>query len=648
MKRSRQYYSSLSKKTNSLGFLDMDSIIMKGIAGKKSILIFTLIFDLMVFKFNAQNLIQNGDFESHNEFGKLSKYNRSPSVIRDWKVLGDDGWPNIYYCHKNLDGIDKENIFASFDPNILSNNSDGMLKVIYIPNCPFGIHYGCTDYLYTKTITPLEQGELYEVKMNVYLEENAITEKIGKNNIGFHLCQDLSRFNFRKIDYILNVPFFTGEIKYNQWTEISTIIKPACELNYIVLGIFKNKNFPITNVYFEFWNSQFYLDNISITKLQNADSNNVRKFNFFCKYEVADFPEQRAENTKLSVFFPNKEFELNENELNKLKKLTIDSNDIINIFGSTDSIGTTEANRILANKRIESVQNQLTQLFKIKTSQFIQYSIPENLYKDMSKAESRKCDIIISKNETHKIFYFKMLFEIQYGSQQEAFKYAMRFLDKCPLDSKILLLFDPRLSALDRKLMNRIVKRIKNEYYSEYKNAISFQLDSLYFRDQFTRSLEGNLNNCYTNVQPELINPPTLPIIDEKQNDSMNLKFTLTIIPKLSFPEIQEYGRRQNKALIYTLIHAEDTIAINKYLPLIEQNCKIGESEWQYYTLLCDRNLLLKNMPQIYGTQMKVIDGSTNIMKIYKFDDLKLMNERRSKINLPAISDTSYSVKLLR
>ena len=53
-------------------------------------------------------------------------------------------------------------------------------------------------------------------------------------------------------------------------------------------------------------------------------------------------------------------------------------------------------------------------------------------------------------------------------------------------------------------------------------------------------------------------------------------------------------------------------------------------------------------MPQIYGTQMKVIDGSTNIMKIYKFDDLKLMNERRSKINLPAITDTSYSVKLLR
>ena len=127
-----------------------------------------------------------------------------------------------------------------------------------------------------------------------------------------------------------------------------------------------------------------------------------------------------------------------------------------------------------------------------------------------------------------------------------------------------------------------------------------------------------------------------------------HLKFTLTIIPKLSFPKIQEYGRRQNKALIYTLIHAEDTIAINKYLPLIEQNCKMGESEWQYYTMLCDRNLLLKNMPQIYGTQMKVIDGSTNIMKIYKFDDLKLMNERRSKINLPAITDTSYSVKLLR
>ncbi len=94
------------------------------------------------------------------------------------------------------------------------------------------------------------------------------------------------------------------------------------------------------------------------------------------------------------------------------------------------------------------------------------------------------------------------------------------------------------------------------------------------------------------------------------------------------------------------MTHSQDTTLNSKYLPLIEENCKIGESRYDLYAILFDRNLLLKNLPQKFGTQFKLIDDSSRIFRIYKFGNFDTMNFNRQRIGMKPILDTTYSFKL--
>lgn len=611
-----------------------------------------LFFINLNFNIHSQNLVPNGDFELHKEFGYDMNYNASPSIINSWQIADCFKGDIIFYCNNTISKRNNENILDHFDESILQDSlNHGLVKVFYFPSCPE--QNSCTNYLYTKTKEPLLQGKVYEIKMNVFLPNNSILEKNARLNIGFHLCQNLEVIKIKCSQSMLNVPFFSSEVKYGSWTQIKKIIQVNCDLNYIVIGLFKNEIFPLNHEFYELHKSHFYLDNISITQLNSVDNQNTLNSILFCKYETEQTNEKVITNDfKTIIYYSNNDFTVNEkaNEFSLLQisNININENTLFNLFGSTDERGTLESNKILALNRIRSISQYLFKTKKNTNFKIIEYIIPDTVYKDHLEFKNRKCEIIISPQPNYKIFYFKLLFELQYGSIDSAFRYGMKYLDQCPFDSKIELLFDPRLLKFDQQFLNKLERRIRKEYYAKYKNNISFTLDSLYCMDQYTRTLSNIISKNIYYVKDGLLFDPIFKELDESQIDKSNLNFIQALLKKKKFPTIQEYGRRQNKAIIYSLIHGQDTSMIDEYLPSIFNNCLVGESEWQYYAMLYDRCQLLRNLPQKYGTQMKTISDESNIMKIYKFDDLNLMNQRRQKIGLYPITDTSYSIKILK
>ena len=106
-----------------------------------------------------------------------------------------------------------------------------------------------------------------------------------------------------------------------------------------------------------------------------------------------------------------------------------------------------------------------------------------------------------------------------------------------------------------------------------------------------------------------------------------------------NFPKIRDVGSRAVQGLINILSHSNDTLFIEKYLPLIEQNCMIGESYWHNYALLYDKVLMLKNLPQLYGTQYTFIDKEKRKLKLYPVLDLDETNRLRSNFGMGIINN---------
>ncbi len=73
-----------------------------------------------------------------------------------------------------------------------------------------------------------------------------------------------------------------------------------------------------------------------------------------------------------------------------------------------------------------------------------------------------------------------------------------------------------------------------------------------------------------------------------------------------------------------------------KYLPLLKESVKVGESRGDNLALLEDRILMYSGKPQIYGSQI-VNDPNTGEMMVYEIQDPEYVNQRRKEVGLGPI-----------
>lgn len=151
-----------------------------------------------------------------------------------------------------------------------------------------------------------------------------------------------------------------------------------------------------------------------------------------------------------------------------------------------------------------------------------------------------------------------------------------------------------------------LLRKIKQKYSRYNKPNEAFYLDSIYCLDQNTGLCVFDLkeNIGYVDADDTLYKCSYNLNMDYFETYDAQVK--KLVFPKgnqdTNFPKIRDVGSRAVQGLINILSHSNDTLFIEKYLPLIEPNCMIGESYWQNYALLYDKVLMLKICLNYNGT----------------------------------------------
>lgn len=133
---------------------------------------------------------------------------------------------------------------------------------------------------------------------------------------------------------------------------------------------------------------------------------------------------------------------------------------------------------------------------------------------------------------------------------------------------------------------------------------------------------------------------------DLKKINNNNLLMLKQIIKEIGFPTIQKTSEPTYTAAILILLHCTDTDFMEKIISLLE-NFKEGEIHLSHKAYLIDKSRVLKNLPQIYGTQYKKNDSG--MVVFLPILDPNKVNSLRKEVGLEPLNEyvKEYSHKII-
>jgi outer membrane protein OmpA-like peptidoglycan-associated protein len=529
--------------------------------------------------------------------------------------------------------------WLNFDTlNILQG--DAMGKLFYDENC-IDLDTGCTGYLWTRLINPMEVGEVYQISMWVFTPINPAADTAAYSHFGVYVSRDVDIPEHRsliKSDY-----YFSGKIIPGQWNKLVWNIRALCTMQYIIVGFFEDYYFPKVERWI-FNPVAIYVDQVVVEKLhENAITADIHPTPY-CEY----YEKEHKQHVLNSITSLDLRFESNSSTLDASDQLELDSfyqanlerNDkIYVIIGHTDS--ETAENIILSKSRAESVSSYLNEKYKINKQSMLTfglgsaYPIADNAT-ITGRVLNRRTTIRTSDLTIPQLFYRKGLEYLQNDSLGKANTQFARWIKMVPMAKRIEMVVDPRLLKLKRSMYwKALVMEVRKGYnlYPDSKGA--FFLDSMYFEDQKYRTyspyaLNGYIKEIDTLVLPEF----KFSIQQAFQKDSLNYLAIKQYLDKNGYPEISKVGRRQSKAVGYIILHNGDSLTYKKYIPVIKNLCVEGEAEWDVFADMTDKLCVTRGEPQVYGTQYD--KDSNGRITLYTIDDIEKVNYRRMRIGLGA------------
>ena len=121
------------------------------------------------------------------------------------------------------------------------------------------------------------------------------------------------------------------------------------------------------------------------------------------------------------------------------------------------------------------------------------------------------------------------------------------------------------------------------------------------------------------------------------RQDSICTNKLIKIIDTYGWIGKSRIGAKANQAIWLVMQHAEVKVQ-EKYLPLLKESVKKGESEGWHLAFLEDRVLVYNKKKQVYGTQA-IWDSDLKKNKIYPIEDVKNVNQRRLNLGLKTIEE---------
>ncbi len=590
----------------------------------------------------AQNLVQNPSFEEHEALDCLSCYITSASkqaIMPHWNRLSSS--PVICDCAYEKKPSEERIDICNFRQEPVET-LDGctMMEMDYLPSCLDWDHKtrGCAGYVATTLSEPMKMGVAYEVSFWIHLKKPDTPDYAP--HIGFTLFPKAIRNP--KNAMLRQNTFQIDTVIYNEWYKVSWTVQPTCPLQFLVIGVFKGQNTPTVN--YKFHRNYYYLDRVSVKELNQEQLRDTTTF--FCKSELKNTATLQAEIPPTICYFESNSDNLSLATRNRLDSFALQAkkqaNVAFSIAGHTDSIG--QNHEALSNRRIEQTLDYLQNVHQIPALRFIRFprgaSQPQS---GTSLAENRRIEIHQLDYKIEGVVYRNLLAALEQSDIKTAFQMLTIWLHLAPQEKHILLLYDPRLEALqENPRWALIFDKIKKSYAIYPKPKLAFTLDSLWAADQKHRTLRYYIENLRTYIPDVDTSAASWQVHFEASNaqqiehDQLLLSRFQQFLDNTTWFKISEVGKRGTMAAFFLIQHSNDAALMAHYLPLLKANCLIGESEWMHYALLYDRLQVLKNLPQRFGTQFKIQEDGSQVME--SLEDASRVNEWRNELGLPPLS----------
>jgi outer membrane protein OmpA-like peptidoglycan-associated protein len=621
---------------------------------------FFLLFKIAVL---AQNLVANGSFEEHEALRCLDCYTPQiyPTVLKGWHY---PEWYSPYICDKKYD-IYQHNI-CNFNKYSAKEGATHIELVLlnYRQTDTKGYFGGCNEtgysnYLERKLVAPLAVGKTYSISASFYVIQSVSHPFLPNyaKYIGIDVDEKSLVARNSPCTRSSLTPFLLDTILTDIWVEKKWFITPTKPLNYVQIGIFlgEDKNPDI------FMDGRYGVDKISIQEV--VDSNEYKN------KKVFKYPFPNIIKTQNTATIPHKVeniiiddycyFETNSYELDKIQRNKLDSicillkknnfQNIIDIIGHTDSVGSEKSNKSLSEKRAQIVYNYLLGKgipFYCLNNAYLGASKPL-LSNDSENGRRINRRVQIKKSEyglSEQFYYHASQYALSNNIDS-----AFYFLNKWHKDenslNKTVVFFDPDLDAMKKdKRWIYFYQDIKSSF-KKFKNpSYAFLLDSLKNADQLYRTFIFKDEKKYT---PEKFDTLTNEETEKRRNniDKINFLFLKQLLSKYGYPKISEVGKKAAEAAFLIIDHA-DLKTMKSFLPKLEQAYKEKEAEGKWYATMYDRILIYEGKPQKYGTQyvLSLIEPDTFVLGALENSDK--VNEYRQEMGLSSLNEKDRQAKI--
>jgi len=222
------------------------------------------------------------------------------------------------------------------------------------------------------------------------------------------------------------------------------------------------------------------------------------------------------------------------------------------------------------------------------------------------------------------------------GNKEKALLYLQKSAEKGWHDLRHVKSDNDLKSLHGEEAWKSVLSKIefnKKEYEKDFDIPLKEKLDGVFVKDQMLRGLYRSAEEKYGRGSAEIKYFCKLIASEDKANAIEILK----IIEERGWVGISLVGEKANNTLWLVVQHAGLDIQ-KKYLPLLKESVKKGESTGNQLALLEDRILMREGKPQIYGSQITQ-NMKTGKMEVYKVEEPEYVNKRRKEVGLGPIED---------
>lgn len=277
----------------------------------------------------------------------------------------------------------------------------------------------------------------------------------------------------------------------------------------------------------------------------------------------------------------------------------------LSIFAQTHGELIGQANKFYANKNYSESTKAYASAFKIE----------EGTYSDYYNAA---CSAALAGQEKEAFAFLK----ISADKGWKGYKHMHKDTDLKSLWEKDA--WEPIVA---------VVKATLDEYEKDFDKPLMAQLDKIRLKDQTLRMLLDDVEERFGGESEEMTY--FWEIIQEQ--DSINELAVLKIIDERGWPGSSLVGGNANTTVWLVIQHAP-LATQEKYLPLLKESVKKGESRGSNLALLEDRIEMRNERPQIYGSQISM-NKETKKYEVFNLLDPENVDKRRAEVGLGPLAD---------